>query len=165
MLVILMRHGEAVEAETMGNAAVLGDSGRALTGKGRRQTRKVAEWLVERAKTAKTKRERPGMIWTSPLVRAVQTAEIAAGFLALGDEVCVRPELSPGADIKALLTALSGYRSLKPLLLVGHEPGLSALAASLLGERRFAGFKKSGLVAISIEQRVPGKVVFSRGLK
>lgn len=165
MLVILLRHGEAVEAETMGETAVLGDSGRALTGKGRKQTRRVSEWLVLRAKTPKTKKERPGIIWTSPLVRAVQTAEIAAGFLELSDEVIVRPELMPGADIRDLLAVLSSYRSPKPLMLVGHEPGLSLLAARLLGQRKFSGFKKSGLAAISITDHLPGKVVFSRGLK
>lgn len=164
MLVILMRHGEAVEGDTLGGAAILGDSGRALTGKGRTQTREAAEWLNARTKKAK-KGERVAMVWTSPLVRAVQTAEIVASGLELSDEVAVRPELMPGVDVKQVLSALSGHQASKPLLLVGHEPQLSRLAASLLGEHHFAGFKKSGIAAIELGEHLPGQLAWSRGLK
>src|SRR5690349_8867443 len=98
MEIILIRHGEAVEA-----APGLGDPGRWLTSKGRRTTRKVAKWLDKR------KSRRPAQIWTSSLVRAVQSAEIVALEVGLDGEVLVQAELQPGADPSALLRLVNTY--------------------------------------------------------
>jgi len=91
MILVLVRHAQAIEA-----APGLADGDRWLTGKGRKTARKVGAWL------AKPKR-RPLAIWTSPLVRAVQTAEILASAFELTDGVTVRGELSPGRDPGDLL--------------------------------------------------------------
>jgi probable phosphoglycerate mutase len=76
--VLLARHGEA-EYES----DLCGDDGGSLTREGRRQARELAERL---------RGERIARIWTSPLSRAVQTAEIVAAVLGV-DDVVVRQDL------------------------------------------------------------------------
>lgn len=138
MEIILIRHGEAVEA-----APGLGDAGRWLTAKGRRITRKVGKWLDKR------KSRRPVEIWTSSLVRAVQTAEIIAREVGLEGEIVARSELLPGADPNALLRLVTSYEGEGPVALVGHEPGLSVFARHLIGsDVPVPGLKKSGAYAI-----------------
>jgi probable phosphoglycerate mutase len=74
---LVARHGEA-EYET----ELCSDAGGSLTALGRRQARELADRL---------KGERIARVWTSPLSRAVQTAEIVAA--ALGVDVVVREGL------------------------------------------------------------------------
>jgi len=133
-----VRHGQAVE-----DAPGLGDIGRWLNAKGRKVSRKVARWL------AKNKKRRPGTIWTSPLVRAVQTAEILAAETGYKGEVRAIAELSPGRDPGDLLRLLASTSPQEPVALVGHEPSLSVLVNTMLGEQAFDGIRKSGVVAIS----------------
>jgi phosphohistidine phosphatase len=137
MHILVMRHGDAVE-----DAPGLGDGGRWLTGKGRRVTREVAVWLA-----AKDDR-RPTEIWTSPLVRAVQTAEIVAEHAELDDEVSVLGALSTSGDPRDVLQALARRHGRGPIAVVGHEPSLSTLARTLLGDVAWPGFKKSGVLAV-----------------
>jgi phosphohistidine phosphatase len=148
MELLLIRHGEAVEA-----APGLGDTGRWLTAKGRRQTRKVASWL------GKKSARRPVVLWTSPLVRAVQTAEIVAERLCLEGDITAIRELAQGADPAELFRLVKDYRGPSPLGLVGHEPGLSALARLLLGSHvPWPGIKKSGIASIALGDEVDGRV-------
>ncbi|WP_437765544.1 phosphohistidine phosphatase SixA [Sorangium sp. So ce281] len=156
MEILIIRHGHAVD-----DAPDLGDAGRWLTGKGRKLTRRVAKWL------AKQEDRCPGVIWTSPLVRAVQTAEIVADAARLTDEVSVVAELSPSRDTAEILRRLSQHQGAQPLALVGHEPSLSALVTSLLGDGGWAGLslKKSGVVAVSWDGRGPGTLRFVLDLK
>lgn len=154
MELLIIRHGKAVD-----EAPGLGDGGRWLTGKGRKLTRRVAGWL------AKQKDRRPAAIWTSPLVRAVQTAEILAEAAELTEEVSAVAELSPTRDTAELLRLLSLHQGAQPLALVGHEPSLSMLVTSLLGDVGWTGLKKSGVVAVSWDGRGPGKQRFVLDLK
>jgi phosphohistidine phosphatase len=119
----LMRHGPAEDQAESGL-----DSDRALTPPGRERVRLVAKALLDAD-------EGPAHIVSSPLVRAVQTAEIVAiktKLGARGGTVVIRRELSPGGE------ALQFVRRLPPegrkrVLLVGHEPDLSELVSALLG--------------------------------
>jgi phosphohistidine phosphatase len=80
--------------------------------------------------------EEPLHIVTSPLVRAVQTAEIVAVVTKLGDRggsVEVRREIAPGGDGAKLAYRLAAAGA-KRVMLVGHEPDLSALVVTMLGE-------------------------------
>lgn len=135
--VLLMRHGEAVDD----GPPSLGDDGRWLTGKGRVQTRAVATELAVKAG--------PLAMWTSPLVRAVQTAEIVAGVCGLTDQVRVQEALSTRGSPREVLRAIGQHTGPAPLILVGHEPGLSLLAQELLGAGvQWPGFRKSGVLAV-----------------
>jgi phosphohistidine phosphatase len=136
MILVLVRHAQAIEA-----APGLADADRWLTGKGRKVARKVGAWL------AKPKR-RPLAIWTSPLVRAVQTAEILAGAFELTEGVSVCSQLSPGRDPGDLLRVLAEHKDPGPLALVGHEPTLSLVVTSLLSDPSWSGFRKGGVLAV-----------------
>ncbi|MBI5512600.1 MAG: phosphohistidine phosphatase SixA [Deltaproteobacteria bacterium] len=128
MKVLLLRHGEAVDD------APSGDGDRWLTAHGRQATRRVAERMATHCA--------PRTIWTSPLVRATQTAEIVAGALGLEDNLSVERSLITG-DVDALLRRLRAFDGANPLLLVGHEPTLSTLTRRLLGADTWPGYKKS----------------------
>jgi phosphohistidine phosphatase len=142
MEILLIRHGQAVD-----EAVGLGDGGRWLTAKGRKVTRKVARWV------AKSDRRRPLAIWSSPLVRAVQTAEIFAAEADFKGEVRALAQLAPGHDPGDLLKLLAAPAEPieGPLALVGHEPSLSLIATALLGDIGFTGFKKSGVMGLTWE--------------
>lgn len=148
MLILLMRHGLAVD-EVPG----LGDVARWLSAKGRKVTRQVARRI------AKTGKYRPRTIWTSPLVRAVQTAEILAVKTRFKGEVVVIPELAPGHDPRDVIPLLTAADVEGPIALVGHEPSLSLLAAALV-DHGAGGFKKSGVLGISWTNGV-GEVAFA----
>ena len=146
---LLIRHGEAVES-----AGELGDNGRWLTRKGREVTHEVARWLAKKAA------RRPVAIWTSPLVRAVQTAEIIVAHRALDLDVSARRELSPGGDWTALLTEIARYEGTGPLALVGHEPMLSNIASALMPGAPWPGMKKSGVALLLWDGREPAVLGF-----
>lgn len=140
MEILLIRHGHAVD-----EAPGLGDAGRWLSAKGRKTTRKVARWVAESDK------RRPATIWTSPLVRAVQTAEILAAEVRYKGELQACAQLSPGHDPGDLIKLLGSQSIQGPLALVGHEPSLSLIATALLGDIGFSGFKKSGVMGLTWE--------------
>src|SRR5439155_1844546 len=85
----VVRHAPAVES------GAGPDAQRTLTGKGRKRFHKTARAFGRRG-------EKLDAIFTSPLVRAVQTAEILAGEVRHG-EVTVLDELGPGHTPDALL--------------------------------------------------------------
>ena len=145
MLILVIRHGEAV-ADAPG-----GDTSRYLNGRGRKRTRKVASWLC------RSKSRRPVEIWVSPLVRAVQTAEIVAEHAGLEDAVSVCAELSPGRDPRDVLELLGKREaSAGPIALVGHEPQLSLLVGALLGEAERAWPSRRAASSASSERKDGG---------
>ena len=85
----------------------------------------------------------PTQIWASPLVRTIQTAELVAA--ALGAEVAVEavPALAPDDNPRAAAAALAALPRDAVIIVVGHEPGLSALGALLVGQPEFAGLAKA----------------------
>ena len=90
-------------------------------------------------------------IFTSPLVRAKQTAEILAGALAGKPAVKVIDALSPGHAPASVLAQLARTARRRRIALVGHEPGLGELAAHLIGAGRALTFKKGGVCRIDVE--------------
>lgn len=121
MKVFLVRHGDA-DAEVPEG---LSDEARNLTTRGRAA-------LVAHFSALKERFGTPTAIWMSPLVRAVQTAQILA--LTLGHEgpVNVNRALIPEMPVGAL-DALLADRTSPPLVLVGHQPSIGAMAAHLMG--------------------------------
>lgn len=155
MDIILFRHGHAIDDT---GSRALGDTGRWLSAKGRERTRSMGRKLCARKKRC------PQEIWTSPLVRAVQTAEILAEAAELEEAVYVRDELSPGHDPATVVDLLSTYSGPEPLMLVGHEPLLSGLAAVLLEKESHPQLKKSGALGLSWDGKGkgPANVTFER---
>jgi phosphohistidine phosphatase len=92
----------------------------------------------------------PDLILTSPLPRALRTAEIAAK--ALGVPVEQRVELQPGftrRQCEAILAARPEF----DVMLVGHEPDLSRLIRSFTGAR--VKFSKAATAAIELGDDMP----------
>ena len=92
-------------------------------------------------------------IWTSPLLRARQTADILAEGLGLAATPQVVKGLEPGGDSAQLIRRLERRAALGGIVLVGHEPDLGQLATQLLtGSRRAAvEFKKGAVACIEVD--------------
>jgi phosphohistidine phosphatase len=121
----LMRHGIAVPRE---EHPAMADAERPLTEEGVRKTGQVADGLAQLG-------TRCDRIFTSPLVRARQTAEIAARAIGSPDRIEAWAELGAEGSNEALLRRLqrtAQRERLKAVLLVGHEPQLSELTSMLL---------------------------------
>lgn len=103
---------------------------------------------------------RVDLVLTSPLVRAADTAAILAAGLKPRPRVITVDALAPGArpaDVVAAVTAHAGARRTAcRLALVGHEPGLGELAATLLGARGAVEFKKGAVCRIDVTRALPG---------
>jgi phosphohistidine phosphatase len=129
--VVLVRHADAVD-ETL----ELRDPSRHLTPHGRVQARSLGDRLRWHDCF-------PTQIWTSPLVRAVQTAELVAIGLEATVSVEVVPGLAPGESPRALTAALAALPADSIAVLVGHEPGMSGLGAVLVGLADFTALAKA----------------------
>jgi phosphohistidine phosphatase len=137
----VMRHGPAEDHSASGT-----DEDRALTPAGRDRVRSVA-------KTLNQLDEAPLGVVSSPLVRALQTAEIVAAATKLAERagrVEVRRELAPGNDTLELVKSLVGDER-RRCLVVGHEPDLSSLVAALVGEPLLVAMDKAMVVGLSVK--------------
>lgn len=140
MILYVMRHAEAVEGSD-----TLQDEWRYLTDKGRAAAEKVAAAI---AKTG----PKPRLTITSPLTRAVQTAEIAAQKACRKNVVVSSVLLLPGADVSELIEHLKSCKGAKRVMLVGHDPQLGSLVAQLLGrEKDLVTLKKGGCVTLKLD--------------
>lgn len=130
MQVFLVRHAEAVD-ETL----ALRDPYRHLTPRGRTQARALGDRLRWHDCL-------PTRIWASPLVRAVQTAELVAHGLNADTQVEIVPALAPDGNARELHQAVRALSVLEAVMLVGHEPALSAIG-SLIIARDFEALDKA----------------------
>ncbi len=132
MQLTLMRHGIA---ESFAES----DRARNLVPEGRRVVAAVADTLAGMGWT-------PGVVVSSPLVRARQTAEIVherfteAPFLEL-EEV-----LAGGDELLGML----GQLGLADPLVVGHMPTMALLGASLLGAAGAMPFPRAGVACFRV---------------
>lgn len=131
----LIRHGTAGEASR--------DEDRALTPGGRQEIARVARTLLRTG-------SRFDVVVSSPLVRAVQTAEIVISCLQHAGRVLVDPRLVPEASPLAVVELLRGLAPLRRVALVAHEPILSGLAGLLLGGSLGRGLVKGEAMRIRI---------------
>jgi len=139
MELYLFRHGIAEDA-----VAGRPDADRKLTDPGKK---KVAE-VVKAARRAGVE---PSLIVSSPYVRAIETAQIAVdGFGYKGD--IIRTEtLVPHGHPEKVWNELRDYREEASILISGHEPLLSHLAAYLLASPALRiEMKKAALLRIDI---------------
>jgi len=100
-------------------------------------------------------------IFTSPLVRAKQTATLLAHGLGNKTSVKTLESLAPGHTPRQVMIELSRTAKRHRIALVGHEPGLGELACHLLGAARALPFKKGGVGYIAIQgltSRRPGEL-------
>ena len=125
MKVFLVRHADADADIPEG----LGDDARALTSKARLAIAEHFAGLVTRLLPVDA-------VFTSPLVRSVQTAQLMA--TALGFEGVLRADRSLLPDMPVgAIDGLIQERAGESIVLVGHQPSMGAMASHLLGLQTF----------------------------
>ena len=134
MQLYFLRHGEA---DWPGWTKP--DDERPLTDFGKKEVRQVAKFL-NRLKV------KPDLVVTSPLPRALQTADVAAEQLKT--KLRQDEALEPGFGVSELRTVLKRHRS-KVLMLVGHEPDFSSVISALTGAS--LKLSKAGVALVDID--------------
>ena len=117
------------------------DLDRQLTPRGQRQAKAMGEWLRSRLDPAAS-------IWVSPAQRTQQTiAPLSRAF-------STQPGISPDASLNQVLSLIDSAEPQSPLLLVGHQPLLGQIAASLLsGQPQPWSVKKGSIWWLRHRQR------------
>lgn len=129
--IFLMRHAAAVQPETG-----ISDGHRFLTRAGRDSVRAVGRTLREAGVEL-------DVIVTSPLVRAVQTAELLADSTDYLGEIASHAAFTPGVHPQVTIERLTVYPDARSVAIVGHEPCMSDLAAFIVGQPGFAPFRQA----------------------
>ena len=138
MNITILRHGTA-EDRALGKP----DADRRLTKDGKRELKAVLR-IARRAGSA------PDLILTSPLTRALETARVAETELECQQAVETK-SLLPDAAPAQVWRELREHRGAKEIMLVGHEPQLSGLAAFLLDASLAIDLKKGALLRITVQ--------------
>ena len=132
MEIIFFRHGIAVDVVHWKGD----DATRPLSPEGIDRTTQGARGLSEL-------KMQPDHVFSSPLVRARQTAELVKEELSLKAKIEFLDDLRPDAPPDAILARLSNLPAASVVLCVGHEPHLSTTLSVMI----------SGKTAASIEMK------------
>ena len=143
MRLLVVRHAIAVPHGT----PEIPEEERPLTAKGEKRFQVAAKGLARICR-------RPDVLLSSPLVRARQTADIAAG--AWGKVEVTEADALAGGSYEQIATAVEKYGDQKLVAIFGHEPDVSMVVARLLGSSASERltFKKGGAALLD----VPGKM-------
>ena len=128
-----MRHGKAESHHPDGDRA------RPLAPKGRRQAERQAHRLAGASML-------PAIVLSSPLVRARQTAESFCAAAGLPGPL-MQDWIACGMSPDTALRELAGFIEFERVALVGHEPDLSTLLATLIGCGSASIRMKTGCIA------------------
>jgi phosphohistidine phosphatase len=142
MDLFLLRHADA-------NTEAATDDARKLSDKGIGQAGKVTRFC-------KDNRLAPELILSSPIRRAQETAQILADDL--GIELITVRWAACGMHPASAIEELRSYVRFESVMLVGHEPDFSLLAAHLLGLRdaEQLRIRKASLTLLEIGALAPG---------
>jgi phosphohistidine phosphatase len=153
MEIYLLRHGEAVVRGTPGYP----NDDRPLTEDGIVKITEAARGIAEIV-------GKIDVIVSSPLIRALDTAKIAAEALGYDKKIITTEYLVPGYPQRSLFGFLKEYNNKDKIMLTGHEPHLGYLASFMLGTtERIIEFKKGGICRIDIKEFPPdrkGKLIW-----
>ncbi|MDE3187305.1 MAG: phosphohistidine phosphatase SixA [Acidobacteriota bacterium] len=146
MNLYLMRHANAgIRRE---NAAL--DAKRALVKEGKDQCILMARMLSALKVQA-------DVIVSSPLKRALQTAQFVGTELGYEAKVEVSPALAPDADYAAFLQLVEKYSDREDVLMVGHNPNLFKFLGQLITGNGGAGvrMRKGSVARIAMDKHPP----------
>jgi phosphohistidine phosphatase len=121
MKLYFLRHGRADRSAWGGD-----DFNRPLTPRGIEITEAAAEMMNKLDLGL-------DLILTSPLVRALQTAEVVAAGLNIMDRLLVDDRISPGFNRADLALIFDEHPDAESIMLVGHEPDFSRTIESIIG--------------------------------
>jgi phosphohistidine phosphatase len=142
--IYLIRHGLAEER----GDAWPDDAKRPLTEEGMSSMRKSVRGLSRLGVSF-------DVVLTSPLVRAKQTAEIAAAGVSPRPSIVTVDSLAPGGSFAAVVADLEKQARKTRIAMVGHEPGIGELAARLIGSRHAIEFEKGAACRVDLETLPP----------
>jgi phosphohistidine phosphatase len=132
VILYFLRHGKA------GSPRATNDDARELTDAGVAALRAAAP-LWRRLNL------RPDVVLSSPLPRALQTAELFCA--AVGGSPTTDDRLRPGASWGAMARSMSAHQDARRVMFVGHEPDLSAAVTELSGAASVR-MRKGGLACL-----------------
>ena len=138
MKVYFLRHGIAVDGAAWNGS----DFDRPLTREGSDRMEREAKAIEELSLDL-------NCIVTSPLIRAKQTAAIVAERLRMQATTFEDPRLGGGFNYERLGAILSAHAGAAALMLVGHEPSMSATIGRAIGDASVE-LKKAALAGIEI---------------
>ena len=144
MELYILRHAIAVEHGTKGYKD---DTQRPLTAKGERKMRRIAKGMKKLGLSF-------DLILSSRLIRARQTAQIVAETFEIVKRLKFSAHLAPNGEAEELVRDLKRrYPNQNSVVLVGHEPYLSGLMATLLTGKPAldVNFKKGGLCLLTVD--------------
>ncbi len=153
MNLYILRHGIAAER----GAEYPDDDLRPLTRKGIKRMRREAQGMNAIGIA-------PELIINSPLVRAVQTAEIVQQGLAKPPRMETSHALVPGAHPSQILHELAdSHSALGSVMVVGHEPHLSNLVSYILTGKVswLINLKKGALCGIDLSPSGRGQLIWA----
>ena len=144
MRICFLRHGPAVPAGTTG----ISESDRPLTSRGRKKTFRAVQGI----KSLDLKIQE---IYTSPLRRALETAEILAKVVKKARMKTIN-QLLPESSPNALAEFLKKSKA-QVVAIVGHEPAMTHALAHFLGTDRAGSYelKKAGMALVNVEKWAP----------
>ncbi|HEV3218549.1 MAG TPA: histidine phosphatase family protein [Candidatus Acidoferrales bacterium] len=153
MLLCLMRHGIAIDRE---DPACPPEPERHLTEKGMDRTRAAARGL-------RTLGIQPGLVLSSPYLRAIQTAEIVCVLMEIPVNSIRQTEaLLPGASPRMLFDELSKSKA-EEAICIGHAPNLDdVIAAAVHAAKACTQLKKAGAAYLEMDsfQPVDGRLIW-----
>jgi phosphohistidine phosphatase len=141
MKLYFFRHGHAEDAD----GPEFDDFARRLTVKGVERSGAAGRALLRLG-------VRPIRVFSSPRVRARQTADLLTE--ALGMSVSVRDELNFGFNVEHVGDLIADLGAEEEVLFVGHEPDLSIVISMLVGGGEIV-LKKGGLARVDVSSREP----------
>jgi phosphohistidine phosphatase len=141
----MLRHGEAVPHDSKP------DADRELTPRGRRQADAAGAALA-------ALNEEFAACYTSPKVRARETAELACAHLNI--EPVEEPSLANGFSRLDALALLDAHDADAKVLVIGHEPTFSQVVYDFTGAR--VDFKKGGIAALRASRTSGQLLVLTR---
>ena len=146
-----MRHAQA---EAIGDSVPL-DSERPLTPQGRTQVQQVITEFKRRKAII------PTIIFTSPLLRSRQTAELLAK-LWKACRIFIKDELAPQGCAPRVRPLLEDAQPDQAILLVGHHPDMSYFLSELTDpSKTLISFSTATVVALRTDGPPPAHVLWS----
>ena len=139
LTLLLLRHAEADAAQSG-----LADIERPLTARGRTEALDAADCIT-------AAELRIDAMLVSPALRARETAIIVAAKLDITDDLRFEPALYLGTPDELLPTVRRCSADTHTVLMVGHNPGLSALARKFMGGSQRVELRPAGLCRVQFE--------------
>ena len=144
MDLLILRHGEAGR-----HSLSPGDSKRSLTSEGQQEIADLSNGL-------KSLGIKLDGVFTSPLLRAKQTAEIVAKSLKYKGTIEEIDSLKPEGSRLEFYSVLSKLKRDSVILVVGHEPYLSEMISEAISQSGCRiNLKKAGMARMRVISTLP----------